>query len=89
MDSAGDTLSILEERIEMLLRLLSELRTENEHLRRELTAKQRIVQEIEAEKHSLSTSIGELKAKMEGQREKQETAAEKLELLLAQLESVG
>lgn len=89
MDSGFDTLSSLEERIDMLIRLLGEVRADNERLRKELAAEHRTIQELEAQKHSLSTSIGALKAESEGQREKQQTAAERLELLVARLESAG
>ncbi|MBD3240899.1 MAG: hypothetical protein GF331_09960 [Chitinivibrionales bacterium] len=85
----SDTFTRLEQQVDRLLKAYGELKAENETLRRELAEARQIVQETEAKKNELSTSIGSLLGDSEANEEKLQAAAEKLESIITRLESVG
>lgn len=87
MDS--DTFTRLEQQVDRLLKAFGELKAENETLRRELAEARQTLQETEAKKQELSTSIGSLLGDSEANEEKLQAAAEKLESIITRLESVG
>ena len=86
---SSDPFAKLEKRIDKLLSALAEARSDNEKLREETESKQQKIAELETQERDLSTSAESSDGGSEVKQEKLQTAADKLERVIARLESVG
>jgi TolA-binding protein len=86
---ATDSFSKLEERIEKLLHVVAELRSENRRLSAQIDQRQTRIEELETERQKTASTIGTLKGASEERERKMHAAADKLEGVISRLESAG
>lgn len=84
-----DTIVVLEERVGKLLQVLQGLREENAQLKNDLSTRDQKIQELDLERQNLTGTIGSLQGDSEDRQRKLHTATEKLESIIARLDSVG
>ncbi len=83
-----ELLSELEDKVSVLLSTLERVREENIRLKQELEQASEKVTEIEAANESLKSELDAITADSLGNEEKLNTAAERIQGLLAKLETV-
>lgn len=81
-------LSELEDKINVLLSTLERVREENIRLKQELEQANGKITEIEAANENLKNELEQITSDSLGNKEKLETAAERIQGLLAKLEAV-
>jgi FtsZ-binding cell division protein ZapB len=83
-----ESLTDLEKKVDAIIQNIGVLRQENTKLKGELEKKAHCAAEMEKENRALKNEVGTLKTTTGEQHEKLKTAAEKVQGLLAKLETV-
>jgi chromosome segregation ATPase len=84
-----ENMSKLEELVEKLIEELTKLRASNEQLRGTVADREQTIQELEGDKHNVKQAVGSSDGDPEERQSKLHRATEKLDGLIARLESVG